>query len=69
MRCIPSLDRTSDMTPFSLTFSMVKEDQMDLVEFADEKAADGFSRRPCCPLGTAFLKQPEGERGRLVNFR
>ncbi|CAL1152558.1 unnamed protein product [Cladocopium goreaui] len=69
MRCIPSLDRTSDMTPFSLTFSMVKEDQMDLVEFADEKAADGFSRRPRCPLGTAFLKQPEGERGRLVNFR
>lgn len=47
----------------------VKEDQMDLVEFADEKAADGFSRRPRCPLGTAFLKQPEGERGRLVNFR
>ena len=42
-----------------------------LLIFLVRKAVDGFSRRPRCPLGTAFLKLPEGgaERGRLVNFR
>ena len=41
-----------------------------LLIFHVRKAADGFSRRPRCPLGTAFLKQPEGgPGGRLVNFR
>lgn len=70
VRLIPSLDRDrSSKSPFSLTFSMVKEDQMDLVDIADEKAAERYMPRPCCPLGTAFLKQPESERGRLVNFR
>jgi len=71
-RCMPHRD--GPLSPFVIILTMVKEDQLDVVDMnpLDSSAAPsprGRHFHRCCPRGTAFLKRGEGEEvGSLVHF-